>query len=95
MKPLITFVLFILILTGCESKNNSEKSESTANPMMGTWELVSGTTIQGRDTTVTDYSKNRKFLKIINNTHFAFVGHDLSKGKDSLGFYTSGAGTYT
>jgi len=23
------------------------------------------------------------------------VGHDLSKGKDSAAFYTSGAGTYT
>ncbi len=44
---------------------------------------------------MTDYTKNRKFLKIINGTHFAFVGHDLNKGKDSLAFYTSGAGTYT
>ena len=57
------------------------------NPMIGTWELVSGTTIQGKDTTFTDYTKNRKFLKIINSTHFAFVGNDLTKGKDSLAFY--------
>jgi hypothetical protein len=63
--------------------------------MIGTWELISGTTIQGKDTSVTDYTKNKKFLKIINGSHFAFVGHDLKKGKDTLAFYTSGAGTYT
>ncbi len=63
--------------------------------MIGTWKLISGTTIQGKDTSVTDYTKNKKFLKIINGSHFAFVGHDLTKGKDTLAFYTSGAGTYT
>jgi len=87
--------VLLLLLTGCISKQNNEKAAQLPNPMIGTWELISGTTIQGKDTTVTDYTKNRKFLKIIDNTHFAFVGHDLNKGKDSLAFYTSGAGTYT
>jgi hypothetical protein len=76
---------------------NQEKDKSAVaeNPMIGTWELVTGTTIQGKDTTTTDYTKGKKFLKVINSTHFSFVGHDLSKGKDTAAFYTSGAGTYT
>jgi hypothetical protein len=95
MKLQTAALLLLLALAGCDSKQNNEKAAQPPNPMIGTWELISGTTIQGKDTTVTDYTKNRKFLKIIDNTHFAFVGHDLNKGKDSLAFYTSGAGTYT
>ncbi|HCL83586.1 MAG TPA: hypothetical protein DIC22_06400 [Chitinophagaceae bacterium] len=88
-------LVVLILFFSCESKQSAEKPAMPVNPLTGTWELISGTTIQGKDTTVTDYTKNRKFLKIINGTHFAFVGHDLNKGKDSLAFYTSGAGTYT
>jgi len=95
MKILFVCLLLACIISSCETKQNTEKTAPPENPMMGSWELISGTTIQGKDTTVTDYTKNRKFLKIINSTHFAFVGHDLNKGKDTLAFYSSGAGTYT
>ncbi|HEY2349881.1 MAG TPA: hypothetical protein VGH64_12735 [Puia sp.] len=93
---LLTFAAIILLsLQGCDINQEKDKAAAPANPMIGTWELVTGTTIQGKDTTTTDYTKGKKFLKIINGTHFSFVGHDLSKGKDSASFYTSGAGTYT
>ena len=95
MKVLTVAVFILSALTACESKQNNDKPAQPVNPMIGTWEMVSGTTIQGKDTTFTDYTKNRKFLKIIDATHFSFVGHDLSKGKDSAAFYSSGAGTYT
>jgi hypothetical protein len=95
MKLLTASILILLALQSCDSKQTSGKAAPAANPLVGTWELISGTTIQGKDTTTTDYTKNRKFLKIINGSHFSFVGHDQSKGKDSLAFYTSGAGTYT
>ena len=95
MKLTTTFILALVTLISCEQNKNTETAAVTVNPMIGTWELISGTTIQGKDTSVTDYTKNKKFLKIINGSHFAFVGHDLTKGKDTLAFYTSGAGTYT
>ncbi len=95
MKLRMIYALLFLTLYSCESNNNTAKPSVPPNPMIGTWELISGTTIQGKDTIVTDYTKNKKFLKIINASNFAFVGHDLTKGKDSLAFYTSGAGTYT
>lgn len=63
-------------------------------PLKGTWRLVSGTTITKKDTVVTDYTKGQKMLKIINDTHFAFLRHDLSKGKDTA-IYDGGGGTYT
>jgi hypothetical protein len=96
MKSAIACSLFFTALISCESKQTADKSTATVNPIVGTWQLITGTTIQGKDTTVTDYTKDKKFLKIINETHFAFVGHDLDKGKDSAhAFYSSGAGTYT
>ena len=93
---LLTFAAFVLLtLQGCELNQEKEKTAAPENPLIGTWELVTGTTIQGKDTTTTDYTRGKKFIKIINATHFSFVGHDLSKGKDTAAFYTSGAGTYT
>lgn len=62
---------------------------------MGTWKLVSGTLIEKNDTTVTDYTKDKSFIKIINDTHFAFLLHDLKQGKDSSALYSSGGGKYS
>jgi hypothetical protein len=88
-------VLCLLVFQSCEPGQNSDRDAVAANPMIGTWELVTGTTIQGKDTTTTDYTKGKKFLKIINGTHFSFVEHDLNNGRDSNAVYVSGAGTYT
>ena len=63
--------------------------------MQGTWRLLSGTLIEKGDTTVTDYSKNVSFIKIINPTHFSFLQHDLKKGKDSTAVFVAGGGRYS
>ena len=60
-----------------------------------TWQLISGTTIEKGDTTITYYTKNLSFIKIINDTHFAFLKHDLSKGKDSSAPFGAGGGRYS
>jgi hypothetical protein len=95
MKLFTGTIILLALVSSCESKQQNEAPAIPVNPMVGSWQLVSGETIQGKDTTVTDYTKGKKFIKIINGSHFAFVGHDLTKGKDSLAFYSSGAGTYT
>ncbi len=88
MKIIIAFVLTAFIFS-CEAPK-------TSLPLVGTWQLISGTLIDKNDTTVTDYTKTKKFIKIINNDHFSFLGHDLDKGKDSASaFFSSGGGTYT
>ena len=58
-------------------------SKPSQIPIAGTWKLITGMIIEKGDTVVTDYTKNRSFIKIINDTHFAFLQHDLNKGKDS------------
>ena len=96
MKSALCCLSVISLFIACQPVSSDTSATETANPMIGTWELISGTTIQGKDTTVTDYTKDKRFLKIIDATHFAFVGHDLNQGKDTAhAFYSSGAGTYS
>ena len=80
----------------CSCSDTSSPSKQSTNPITGTWELLSGTTIVKDDTTVTDYTKGQQMIKIINASHFAFFRHDLNKGKDSVNaIYSSGGGRYT
>ncbi len=95
MKPSLITLLLSLFLASC-GNNQHENQNSTQKPEIeGTWKLISGTLIEKGDTTITDYTKNLSFIKIINKSHFAFLKHDLSKGKDTTATYDSGGGTYT
>lgn len=66
----------------------------SSSPIVGTWELLTGTIIENGDTTITDYTKNARFIKIINDTHFTFLNHDLNKGADSTATFVAGGGKY-
>jgi hypothetical protein len=70
-------------------------SKYPAIHLSGTWQLVSGTTITKGVSSVTDYSKTQRFIKIINDTHFAFLKHDLNTKKDSSNHFDAGGGSYT
>jgi hypothetical protein len=76
----------------CGAEN---REQVTPKPLTGTWRLLKGTLIEKGDTTVTDYTRNVSFVKIINNTHFAFLQHDLKKGKDSAAVFVAGGGSYS
>jgi hypothetical protein len=93
MKTIICLASISLLLIACNSSDKQESPVIEKLPIEGTWKLISGTTIEKNDTIITDYSKERSFIKIINATHFAFLGHDLNKGKDSA-FFSSGGGKY-
>jgi hypothetical protein len=93
MKRIIEILLMSLILISCGKETADNTAKPTANQLIGTWQLVKAILIDKGDTTVTDYTKNISFIKIINETHFAFLQHDLNKGKDSAVF-VAGGGTY-
>jgi hypothetical protein len=94
MKLRNTCVLLGIVLIACKPAPNEKKIESGAKPIEGTWQLVTGTLIEKGDTMITDYTKNISFIKIINDSHFAFLQHDLDKGKDSAVF-VAGGGSYS
>lgn len=95
MKIKLAYVMLGLALASCvENKSDKEPGQS-ANVVVGTWKLVSGMVIEKNDTVVTDYTQNVSFIKVINETHFAFLQHDLNKGKDSLAVFVAGGGRYS
>jgi len=83
--------ILVVGLAACQPK----PVEETGIPLTGTWKLLTGTLIEKGDTVVTDYTIDRSFIKIINDTHFAFLQHDLNKGQDSTAVFVAGGGTYT
>lgn len=89
MRQIVVLIL-LSALAACNSNNKP------AAPLTGTWQLLTGTIIEKNDTTVTDYTKDKKFIKVINDSHFSFLGHDLTQGKDSVNaFFSAGGGTYS
>jgi hypothetical protein len=76
-------------------KMEDKVSKPSQIPVAGTWKLITGMIIEKGDTVITDYTKNISFIKIINDTHFAFLQHDLNKGKDSAAVFVAGGGSYS
>jgi len=87
------FVLVVASLVSCETKK--ETSPSPKIPIVGTWKLLQGIVINKNDTAVTDYTKDASFIKVINDTHFTFLNHDLEKGKGKASVFSSGGGSYS
>ncbi|HEV7330527.1 MAG TPA: hypothetical protein VGN63_05755 [Flavisolibacter sp.] len=95
MKKITVFVLTTIVLLSCKNQQPSDRSEGVQKPVIGTWKLLQATIIENGDTAVTDYTKNVSFIKIINETHFAFLQHDLARGKDSAANFVAGGGRYS
>ena len=95
MKIKITFLILATTLPSCVGKIDSNKSKQFPIPIAGTWQLITGLVIEKNGTVKTDYTKSKSFIKIINDTHFAFLEHDLNKGKDSFAIFASGGGSYS
>ncbi|MGB5244055.1 MAG: hypothetical protein WBN16_04015 [Lutimonas sp.] len=91
-RSYVLLFLFFAIIS-CKNKIDPEPIHTEQN-LVGTWRLISGLTIKGTDTVFTDYTQNQEMIKMINQTHFAFLRHDLNNGKDSLALYSAGGGTY-
>src|SRR5215831_19390891 len=92
MKYLIMPSL-ILFLLACNDRTAKEEKSPTS--LTGTWQLVTGITVTKGDSVVTDYTKEQQMIKIINDTHFAFLKHDVNTPKDSSLHFDAGGGRYT
>src|SRR5689334_6321806 len=93
-KQIYAFVIFVILIS-CNTSYPKDETKQATIPIQGTWKLLTGTLIEKGDTTVTDYTKDKEFIKIINDTHFAFLNHDLDKGKDSAAEFSAGGGKYS
>ncbi|QQY81241.1 hypothetical protein JJL45_09895 [Tamlana sp. s12] len=77
-------ILIILAFTFFNCKKNR-----SANDISGTWKMVYAEIIENDLTTVKDLS-HTEFIKIINDSHFAFFNQDLTNDENFYG----GGGTY-
>ncbi len=92
MKSKIALSIIIITALSCQQK----PKESSALPVTGTWELVSETKITNTDTTFAASNKDQQMIKMLNDTHFSFLKHDLNKGKDTAAAtFVAGGGRYT
>src|SRR5579863_10010507 len=94
MKNSLCWAMFLILTTGCQLNSHQEIPKQPLPAIRGTWKLISGTLIENGDTSITDYTKNLSFIKIINETHFAFLSHDLHHGKAADSAFSAGGGTY-
>lgn len=89
----------LLVLFACQSSPEEgpkeTPKETSALHLNGTWRLLSGITITNGDSSFTDYTKDNRMIKIINDTHFAFLKHQLNSPKDSSHHFDGGGGRYT
>ncbi len=91
LAPVLAVILF-----SCNAEKSENESKAASNPMIGSWKMFEGASIQNGDTTITDYTRGLSFIKILNETHFAFFNHDLNKGKDTAAAsFVAGGGAYT
>jgi hypothetical protein len=84
MKSLTKYLLIITFTFICLSCKKEQPMS-----VEGTWQLFSSTLIEKGDTTVNDFTTNARMIKVINNTHFTFLNHDLNHG------FSAGGGHYS
>lgn len=88
-KTLLLLSLFGVM--ACARNNGAPKPSA----MNGTWRLLQGITVEKGDSTITDYTRDKSFIKILNDSHFSFLLHDTAGGKDSTAVFAAGGGAYT
>ena len=97
MKIYNCVTLLFLFFISCQNQSaqNQTSVNKTQSALQGTWKLLQGMTIEKGDTTVTDYRKDKEFIKIINDSHFAFLSHSIDKKDTSAAAFIAGGGKYT
>lgn len=94
MKLKIIFGIVVIVLISCMNKKETPVT-SPSIPIVGTWKLIKGVLIEKNDTAITDYTKGVSFIKVINESHFTFLQHDLEHGKGTSPVFVAGGGSYS
>lgn len=95
LKPLAFLSLAATVFAMACNTPEKKEEKAAANPIVGTWRLVSGVTIASGKTEQNSYPKDQQMIKIINDTHFAFLNHIVNTPKDSSNKFDAGGGAYT
>lgn len=92
------FSLFFLtcVLLACTNQDGekTEIKKTSSISLQGTWQLLSSTILENGKETFNDYTKDQRMIKIINDTHFSFLKHDLKLNKEGKNNFDAGGGRY-
>jgi hypothetical protein len=88
-----TLFALALFAAGLSLYACTQSASATGLQLNGTWQLASGMTITGKDTV--PYATDFRMIKVINDTHFAFLRHDKNPPRDSSNHFDAGGGNYT
>lgn len=90
MKIEFFVLIAIILLFACKGKTQQETNNQP--DIQGTWKLISGIITDKKTGEITSYPADFSMIKIINDSHFAFLKHSKNP-KVSTGF-DAGGGTY-
>ena len=90
MKIIFSILIVATVLISCNCKENITATTISEKSIEGTWKLFYGSIEQKDSLNIRDVSKS-DFIKIINNSHFAFFNQVEGSSENFYG----GAGTYT
>lgn len=96
MVKIKLLLLILAFFCSCENQVEENINVDVSNPIIGTWGYSSSIVIENGDTTITEFSEDQKGIKIINDSHFAFLIHDKYQGKNenAAANFVAGGGTY-
>lgn len=89
----LSLLVLSAVISSCTTAPEEKKAASI--PLNGTWTLISATTVEKGKSTITDFTKGQRMIKIINDAHFAFLRHDLKLNKEGKNNFDAGGGRYT
>ena len=89
MKPTVILLLLSIFFFSCRNG-----TKPNASSIAGTWQLIAATSTEGNKTTST-FDSTHTFIKIINDTHFAFLNHSKNTYDTTASGFDAGGGKYT
>lgn len=92
-KIKLLFLCYASIFCAC--KQERPKTEDLSEKLKGSWQLLSATTTEKGKQTITDFTKDQSMIKIINDSHFSFLRHSLSKQAGTGEGFDAGGGRYS
>jgi hypothetical protein len=93
MKKSFTKLLLLVCVASCNEKTHPAPQQRGNLSIEGTWKLLTGTLIEKGDTVITNFTRDKSFIKIINKSHFAFLQHGT--GNNPAADFSAGGGRYT
>jgi hypothetical protein len=95
MRTQLLFLLAaVALLMACNPTATTQQQANTLK-LNGTWQLVSGQTItQGKADTTGYNTTTQEMIKIINDTHFAFLKHNINADTAKVTGFDAGGGRY-